>query len=1413
MSILQALGPVQTWLGQELEKCGIDAVIYTRYILSLLLQDTFEVEPQEQEGNICVPWDKGPGRRLGKNKKKWTSGLSLEEMKKQAAVQCLRSASEETSGIEMLVEELCCKLKDLQDQQKDGQSFGKLTPKKGSPSLDDGPTSNKDEAEMYYEAFPALSEKTAPFPATSTSVWVCKAKMLRGTSSSTSDSVSSSSTLQQACTETSSPVELCSDDDETVRERPSGKPESGSSPGQRDSGKENEHDRSIFKRHKAKPSFSRRQGRVRLSGEGKLLRTHSGSSDSSDAGSASGSNRPFEVNTLRKALRLKQRIRETDRVPRLQEAMVKPSRKYSKKFDKSKYVGGGTARYESYSRGGFAEKERGKSNDLELTSEENLFGQTRRQGLQEEPMWYTEPLGVCFVSQNQKSKLETSYRGLASSQAENSELHPQAKRSEEVHPPHYSKNAYDDVFRSAGTFIDGCFVEVPVVSSDGAEREMPTTELKNNIRTELNCLDCDYFREVNFYQSMLDPSASELLPNSSRILKLIHQNSTEHVSVESENHVGSFETQSKESESAIWTDEQVLEKPEILNLRDSQDGNNSINKLSPTVARFWDCSSPSFCSEDEGSQDDHLVSFFNSPIFHIDERFGCLVIKSKECPQIEQLNSDKDKFPKPEPSLDMAALFPEVDVQFTNQPQGPLEVFVDTVSEKLGSALWEDAGAAKTSRLAMWTRSQTCEDDGPFSSLSTRTGSPWSHSDDVRSEDAASFNLQGDDLSKFPAEEKNVSSLTDSVTMQESDLLNLIPQHNQFDVDGALRKLPPLSCKHGSKLAAVCGIQLEEDREEIPLVNETIYLSSPLSAFPHQSSSGNPIQFLNETSHDVLPPPNLSHSASVTNHTFTVEVTTPPCNVEGKKCLPKMASTAVQRSEYRLWDNVNSNASVMAEGTSEKVWDMTEETDTSFILGGVYGTGKHLKDECSSMQNWASVLSTEQKDSSLLESASPNAVIIAGPNLCMAPNFHAQHKSLWKSRFPFAQGGLSVKWEERMDATIPFLLQDDCGGSYSNYLGSDFCHSPGIKCTFPSLDLNSHFSHLLSVQCAVQPDVDSPLDAPFKPKPVLSSGTEAHNLEHHKVYGLCQMQYRAIRISPRTHFRPIQAGELSPFAGDTSDSESEKGDETLPIVTYSDLFEQPEADLRPLEEDAVANYQEYKCYAQSETDTQHMEVPQVRKTAIERGAQTSLDSQDKLTVACGDDCVQECASESSSAPHVIGCFGSNAKHDANKDIEQQSTGGERGTDECYGSFILGGVYSTSDEQERYAKPFIACKNCWSDDETKEQEDDCWNLLDSISRLTIRCSKPPESCEKGDSSWINKQLGNIQTSQASEVDCGIQCATFQPDVSAVVVGRHTFPGRLGSFFIGDPDLSDSSDDAESDGSQDDDTTFSEKDEPI
>lgn len=104
---------VQNWLGHELEVRGIDAVVYTRYILSILQQDTFDTEsrdavyfpsskkeltkPQQhplqqqemQQLNRSIKTKKADKRKSG--------GVNSDEMKKSAAVQCLLSVSDEVS--------------------------------------------------------------------------------------------------------------------------------------------------------------------------------------------------------------------------------------------------------------------------------------------------------------------------------------------------------------------------------------------------------------------------------------------------------------------------------------------------------------------------------------------------------------------------------------------------------------------------------------------------------------------------------------------------------------------------------------------------------------------------------------------------------------------------------------------------------------------------------------------------------------------------------------------------------------------------------------------------------------------------------------------------------------------------------------------------------------------------------------------------------------------------------------------------------------------------------------------------------------------------------------------------------------------------------------------------------------------
>lgn len=61
----------------------------------LALRQMFCLIIPTQENDIFLGWEKGAGKKWGKSRRKGGTDLSLEEMKKQAAVQCLRSASDE----------------------------------------------------------------------------------------------------------------------------------------------------------------------------------------------------------------------------------------------------------------------------------------------------------------------------------------------------------------------------------------------------------------------------------------------------------------------------------------------------------------------------------------------------------------------------------------------------------------------------------------------------------------------------------------------------------------------------------------------------------------------------------------------------------------------------------------------------------------------------------------------------------------------------------------------------------------------------------------------------------------------------------------------------------------------------------------------------------------------------------------------------------------------------------------------------------------------------------------------------------------------------------------------------------------------------------------------------------------------
>lgn len=104
MSLEAALPPssVQSWLGQELELRGIDSLVYTRYIISLLQQDSLDVGVDADKSLL---WPrKGSLRRkvrgllkTDRHDRKKSPVASSEERKKLEAVECLLSISDEVS--------------------------------------------------------------------------------------------------------------------------------------------------------------------------------------------------------------------------------------------------------------------------------------------------------------------------------------------------------------------------------------------------------------------------------------------------------------------------------------------------------------------------------------------------------------------------------------------------------------------------------------------------------------------------------------------------------------------------------------------------------------------------------------------------------------------------------------------------------------------------------------------------------------------------------------------------------------------------------------------------------------------------------------------------------------------------------------------------------------------------------------------------------------------------------------------------------------------------------------------------------------------------------------------------------------------------------------------------------------------
>uniref|UniRef100_A0A8C9SAL9 KIAA0232 n=1 Tax=Scleropages formosus TaxID=113540 RepID=A0A8C9SAL9_SCLFO len=1291
MSLLQSLGPVQSWLGQELEKCGIDAMIYTRYVLSLLLHDSYDYDLQDQENDIFLGWEKGTGKKWGKSKKKGGTDLSLEEMKKQAAVQCLRSASDENSGIESLVEELCSKLKDIQNKQKEEKQMNKKSDGSQSPDLAESPSS-KDQVEMYYEAFPPLSEKPVCLQEIMT-VWN-KAKACAYSSSS-------SSAVPQTSTDTSSPKD-CNSEGEAAKDKTTEACSSVSErPQQRRSKKEKEN-RYYSGMAEERTISNKRQLRHRCEGK---FRPRSWSSGSSEAGSSSSGNQG-ELKTPAKSIRIRHKSREANRGKKGRNGQVKLALKAVDRDERrnvggsSSSTGGPPKQQLTYKRGKRPLKESRKDSVCGETKESSCETRNRKEYM-EEPLWYTEPITEYFAPCNRRSKLETKYRNRLDSHEGLPASADMEQLSERMQGICIGNATFQRTYLAAGTFVDGHFVEMPGDIDEAAELNgtstCPPPEDSRDLDDE-HLSEFTHFYEVDIYQSILDPSASDSVQES-RILSMIRQKSKEQKDFEAECCLV-LDGPELQGESAIRADSQRTFVADGFYMQDMEN-----------IAQVWECYSSSSSEDIDGE------SFAGDSPVHLSPVLDSTVFNASRLPgNIEEYLSEANEAPGLNSSC-----FSLFEVQY-DSPTLPFPCDSLTIGhDNTDSNSCLDPLGNKRSRLLIWTKNSAFDETEHCSNLSTRTCSPWSHSEETRS-DNEQINVQSEEMAPFGNEKINCIVPSISTRYLEDELLDFLQEDASVQRDeSSMGSLSSQMFKKKSKLESICGIPLEQDEskhaagiftEDTNQQSEN-YSSGIIKDIWTTIGDRDSVPIRGERSDEGL------FSEEINNyHCCCLDVETKRGPDQGPQ---KMA---VQRLEYHLWEGQNEeqvlskNELSKVDGgdymTPSKPWDVSPEKDNTFILGGVYGELKTFGSD----GDWA-VVPPGSARGSLLQCAAASAsdvVTIAGTDVfmntgsCFAPG----HKPLWRPLVSFGQCDQATKGgEDGLNKGFSLIFHEDLLGTCGSLHGEE----PGLDYAFSSFDLNNPFSQVLHVECSFEPEDMASFSPGFKPKSILCSDSESESF-HPRIYGINRTQYRAIRISPRTHFRPISASELSPGGGSESEAESEKEEMSLPVLAQADVFDDPQADLKPLEEDAEC---EGPYYGKSELESGKF-LPRLKKSGMEKSAQTSLDSQEGsgtlLPIAEQEICL-DCET---AAPAVSG----QVQNSAEKIQTEESCSK---TDACQCPVAtrvahFGEAFDFAEDLQRF--PLL---NVGAQGSTGSQKEECWwqNTLCSPLFPGTQCTGKLNSC--------------------------------------------------------------------------------------
>ncbi|KAM4537054.1 uncharacterized protein KIAA0232 homolog isoform 2-T2 [Odontesthes bonariensis] len=1109
------------------------------------------------------------------------------------------------SGIESLVEELCSKLKDIQNKQKEEKRIKKKSDGSQSPERAESPSS-KDQVEMYYEAFPPLSEKPVCLQEIMT-VWN-KAKACAYSSSS-------SSAAPQTSTDTSSPKD-CNSEGEATKERNTEAcctiTAITNERGQQRRSKKEKENRNHGGAAAEEKSTVHSKRQIRHRSEGKY-RPRSWSSGSSEAGSSSSGNQGDSKSSRSKTVRIRHKSREAAKNKRTRNAgQVKLQMKVIEKEERrhaggsSSSATGGTAKQpQLYRKGKRLLKEIRKDPGWMEAKESGVEGRHKKEYM-EEPLWYTEPIAEYFIPfSSRQSKLETKYRSKVDS-LDGFDLSTDMERlPEKIQGICIANENYQRAYLAAGSFVDGHFVEGPGEAEDETAEltgtsSCPQPEDSRDLDDE-HLSEFTHFYEVDIYQSILDTSASDSIQES-RILSMIRQKSKEQRDVEAECCLvlDGLEQQGK---SAIRAD--------------SQEASGSVGFLMEdleNMVQVWGCYSPSTSEDIDGE------SFIgDSPI-----RLSPLLDSVSFT--LNKLSRNPEEPPVPEATSEPSGLNSSCFSLFELQYESPTFPFPhDSLAvgheNNTDSSSCLDPHPNKQSRLLIWTKNSAFDETEHCSNLSTRTCSPWSHSEETRS-DNEQGNAPAEDAAQIGNEETECV-IPLSGTYLEDEILDFL----QDDSGKKCKEVGVSTASNQtfakkSKLESICGIALEKD--ESKQYSTGMFLNNTNQQSDDYSSGI--IKDIWTAIGDGKSAVSRHGAEKLGKGLFSDEPGAYCCScleVQAKGVpVPGPQKKAVQRSEYHLWEGKKEEQDLVKDKLSKvdgagdymtpsKPWDLNSDKEsTSFILGGVYGELKTLSGD----KNWAVVPPGDGHDSLLqcaaaaasasASASSSDMLTITGTDVfmntgsCFAPG----HRPLWRPLVSFGQSDQAIRGSgDGLNKGFSLIFHEDLLGSY----GGLHSEEQGLEYPFSSFNLNSPFSQVLHVECSFEPEDMASFSPGFKPKSILCSDSENEAFQS-RIYGINRTQYRAIRISPRTHFRPISASELSPGGVSDSETETDKEEMSFPVLAPVDVFDDPQADLKPLEEDAEC---EGPYYGKSELESGKF-LPRLKKSGMEKSAQTSLDSQE-----------------------------------------------------------------------------------------------------------------------------------------------------------------------------------------------------------